>query len=133
MVAPSHGIMVVLLSIMPCVHASEKMYGYDSEEKKLPMISARNTRGPGMSSFMTSLHTCASVEKPGMTVPWYCLVCLRAPRMASPFAACRVSTMMRLMFMLLAEMAEAAIHEMGACIPGPISMILQAVLMVVAM
>ena len=89
---------------------SEKMYGYDSEEKKLPMISARNIRGPGTSSFMTSLHTCVSVEKPGMTVPWYCLACLRAPRMASPFAACGVSTMMRLMFMLCAKRKTSNMH-----------------------
>ena len=80
-----------------------------------------------MSSRVIAVHTCGSVEKPEITVPWYCLVCLRAPVMAMPCAALGVSTMMRLVAMLLAVIAEAAIRVMRACIPGPISMMLQAV------
>ena len=125
MVAPAAGIVVVLCCIMPCWHASAKIWRYASDEKKFPIISAMNIVGPCVSVCVIAVCTELSVEKPVRTLPLYCLVCWRAPLIASPFAAWDVSTMMRLAFRFLAVILDAAVLEKGACFPGPISMMLQ--------
>lgn len=93
-VAPADGMDVVWLFMMPLFQASANMYGYASEDRKFPMISARKIRGcVGCMHVQTVAAVDGSVEYPATTTPCMCRVRWRAPSIALPPAARLVSTM----------------------------------------
>ena len=127
-VAPADGMAVVSLFIMPRRHASAKMWGYTSDEKKLPIISAIIMRlrpctiGHALIIFS---EVSDEVEYPSMTVTRSLryLVLAMAPCMALPSAARPVSTIVKCIRVSCVPKASIAMLERVACMPGPISII----------
>ena len=97
------------------------------------MISAAKIRALRVASLVISAQMCGSVEYPSRTLPLCTLVCLRACVTASPPAASGVSTMMRFTSWFSPVMCVDIIRDMGACIPGPISITSQSPVTVDAM